>query len=381
MSSVSIFHSIGGFLFLSISILMAFFFSKSRPIVDVIFLVASVNYVIMGLLFFLGVSFSYLESPEDVNYYFSIAVLDLIYFSIVFGIFALFLSQHQITGALRYFANNWVLLVGSGLVIANLLYVAEYFGQPYAIISMRHTPLSEIGWILLSLFLLSYYPRKVSKKTFFWIVFLVLISLPFGARMQPSFAILALIAMVSHLKGKWIAAIFYIIITFLSILIGLFRDLNPDLNGTASLLTGINQGASYRTSAVLLNYYETLSFGQILQNTLSTFILYPLTGTFFTGESVYVNFSLENFRGIQGNGGNIGTLLYFYFGPFFPIVTFLFFLTLCKFKPLNWVVPFLVITSFRWQQYNLIPLIKIIPLIFLLLLVIQIAPKQDRQLT
>lgn len=360
---------------------MAFFFCKSRPIVDVIFLVAGVNYVILAILFFLGISFSYLESLEDVNYYLSIAIFDLIYFCVLFGTLALFFSQHQMTAALRYFANNWVLVFGSGLVIANWLFVAQYFGQPYGIITERHTSLSEIGWILLSLFLLSYYPRKVPKRIIAWIVFLILASLPFGARMQPSFAILALIALVSHSKGKWIAGIVYIIITFLSILMGLLRDLNFDVNGITGLMTGINQGAVYRTSAVILQYYESLSFSQVLQNTLSTFIVYPLTGTFFTGDAVFLNFSLENFTTIQGNGGNIGTLMYFYFGPFFPIITFLFFLALCRFKPLMWIIPLLVVTSFRWQQYNLIPLLKIIPFIFLMLLVIQIVPKKNRHLT
>ena len=381
MSSVSIFHSIGGFLFLSISILMAFFFTKSRPISDVIFLVVAVNYGILAILFFLGISFSYLESSEDVNKYLLIAFFDLIYFSLLFGTLALFFSQHQMTSALRYFANNWILVFGSGLVIANWLYVAPYFGQPYAIITGQHTPLSEIGWILLSLFLLSFYPQKVPKKLIVWVVFLILISLPFGARMQPSFAILALVALVSHLRGKWIAGIFYIMITCLSILIGIVRDLNFDLNGITGLLTGINQGAVFRTSAVLLQYYESLSFGQVSQNTLSTFILYPLTGTFFTGETVFLNLALGDFRGIQGNGGNIGTLMYFYFGPLFPIVTFLFFLALCRFRPLMWIIPLLVVTSFRWQQYNLIPILKIIPLIFLMLLVFQFVPKKKRHLT
>lgn len=382
MSAAFIFQSIGGYLFIGISLLSFLFFVKSQSIIDVIFLVPAVNYLILAALFFLGVSFSYLETEEDTAYYLSVAIFDLTYFCMLFVSLATFISQRQIIKSLRYFANNLVLVFGSVLVILNLLWVARYFGQPYGEIANQHTPLSEIGWILLALFLLSHYPKGTPRPVIFWIACLILISLPFGARMQPSFAILALIALISHFKGKLHAAAAYFCLASLSIWIGILRDLNfSAIDDISNLLAGVNQGAVFRTSAVILQYYESLSSGQVLMNTFSTFLAYPVSGTVFTGEGVFLNYELQAFSPIQGNGGNIGTLMYFYFGPFSLILTVFFFAIVSRYKPLTWIIPLLVVTSFRWQQYNLIPLLKITPLIFMLLIVIQILPRKVMRLS
>ena len=124
-------------------------------------------------------------------------------------------------------------------------------------------------------------------------LFLIMISIPFGARMQPSFGIMAILVYMSQYNGKFKILIIFTLLTVASIIVGTARDLVMDTVNLAPSLQGFNQGAIFRTSAVILQYIEQLSFSERIITTLSTFFLYPITGTLIATEQVYLNLELK----------------------------------------------------------------------------------------
>ena len=196
--------------------------------------------------------------------------------------------------------------------------------------------------------------------------------------MQPSFGIIAILVYMSQYNRKLTILILFTLLTVASIIVGTARDLVMDTASLAPSLLGFNQGAIFRTSAVILQYIEQLSFSERAITTLSTFFLYPITGTVIASEQVYLNLELKKFTPIQGNGGNFGVLMYYYFSYFFPAIIIIAAIILKYFKPFQFLVILAIVTSFRWQQYNFIPILKVTPIICLIIVSIYILPKKRK---
>ena len=362
-------------LFLYVNLIFALFaYYKTSRIFDVVFLVPFCSYSLILIAMSQGVQMSYLEDINDVLYYPFVIVLDFIAYVSLFFAIKLINVQDVLTSAGRLLNHKIIFYFGCVLIILNLIIVFPYLGQPYSVVTSKHTPISEIGWIIVSIYIVLNSRETYVKHYIIITLLLVVFSLPFGARMQPSFGVLSIIIYLSHFVSKTRILLIFLILTAASLIIGVLRDLVL-LDGSAvAILTGFNQGAILRTSSVILQYKESLTVLQSVMNTLATFFLFPVSGTVFTGQEIYLNLELEKFKPIQGNGGNFGTLLYFYFGNLFPLIIFIVTIVLSRIGTLRFLLILAVVTSFRWQQYNFIPLLKIYPFIFVLGVMIHLLP-------
>lgn len=349
---------------------------KTTKIFDVIFLIPIVSYLLILLATLLGVKMSYLEDRIDVSYYQYVIVLDLIAYVSIFFAIKIINVQDVLLSTRRMFNRKIVFYFGCVLISINLIIVLPYLGQPYSVITSKHTPIFELGWILVSMFIVMNSRETYVKYYIIIISILLVFSLPFGARMQPSFGVLSIIIYLSHFLSKTRVLLIFLILTTASLIIGILRDL-VSLDGSAvAIMTGFNQGAILRTSSVILQYKDSLTALQSMMNTLGTFFVFPVSGTVFTGQGVYLNLELEKFKQIQGNGGNLGTLLYFYFGILYPVIIFIVTFVLSRIGAFRFLLILAVVTPFRWQQYNFIPLLKLYPFIFVLGVMIHLLPNR-----
>ena len=364
-------------LFLFVNLIFTLFaYYKTSRIFDVVFLIPFCSYSLILIAMSQGVQMSYLEDINDVLYYPHVILLDLIAYVSLFFAIKLINVQDVLTSAGRLLNQKIIFYFGCILIILNLIIVLPYIGQPYSVVTSKHTPISEIGWVLVSMYIVLNSRETFVKYYIILVMLLVVCSLPFGARMQPSFGVLSILIYLSHYLNKTRILLIFVTLTTASLIIGILRDLILFDGGAVALLTGFNQGAIFRTSSVILQYKESLSLLQSVMNTLGTFFLYPVSGTVFTGHEIYLNLELENFKPIQGNGGNFGTLLYFYFGYLYPLIILLATIALSKIGALRFLLILAVVTSFRWQQYNFIPLLKIYPFIFVLGVMVQLLPRR-----
>lgn len=349
---------------------------KTTKIFDVIFLVPISFYSLIMIATVLNVPMSYLEDTSDVAYYPHVIFLDLVAYTALYFAIKLLKADEVLKSARQFLNQRVIFYFGCVLIILNLIIVFPYLGQPYSVVTSKHTPLSELGWILVAVFIATNSHKAKIQNYIIITLLLILLSLPFGARMQSSFAVMSIIIYLSQFVSKTRILILFFILTTSSLILGVLRDLVLLDRSAVAILTGFNQGAILRTSSVILQYNESLSFLESVINTLGTFFLYPVSGTLFTDQNIYLNIELQNFKPIQGNGGNFGTLMYYYFGTLFPLVILILTIVLYQLNALRFLLIFAVVTSFRWQQYNFIPLLRLYPIIFILGALMQMLPKK-----
>jgi len=362
-------------LIFTIMLLCAAYIYSDRKI-DIIFLVPLISYTLIFIASVNGIPLSYLENQKDISYYNKVIWLDIVAYVTLFYATRITSIDKILKSSYPILHYNWIYIIGLICIIINLCVVLPYLGQPYIIITSKHTPLSEIGWILVAMYIVINSTKSNMKYFVYLTLFLIMISIPFGARMQPSFGIMAILVYMSQYNGKLKILIIFTLLTVASIIVGTARDLITDTVNLAPSLQGFNQGAIFRTSAVILQYIEQLSFSERVITTLSTFFLYPITGTLIATEQVYLNLELKKVTHIQGNGGNFGTLMYYYFSYLFPVIIVITAIILNNLKAFQFVIVLLIVTSFRWQQYNFIPILKIVPIICLMVALIYILPKK-----
>lgn len=375
---LNVWSSISEYTLLLSFVMYVVFYYRTKPMLDVLFLVPFVSYFLLFIAKIFEVPFSYLEDDTDASYYLIVVFLDFVAYVTLFLSLMYFSPVSKILNNSKRLSYRIIFFLGLVLIIVNIAIVLPYFGQPYAVITTKHTPLSEIGWVLVAIFVVvNVNDSKINLYCCIVAVF-VLVSLPFGARMQPSFGVISILCVMSMKGYKHLTLMCFIGLTVSSLFIGILRDLYFDSFEISSILNGFNQGAIFRTSSVILQFYNQTELSDQLINTLGTILLYPFTGTTIVGPEIYLNFELEAFKGIQGNGGNFGTLAYYYFGPIFPFIIFVCILAFSRLSYLNFIIVFMIVTSFRWQQYNIIPLLKVLPMIMLLIMGTYLLPKKQR---
>ena len=288
--------------------------------IDIIFLIPLISYSLIFIASVYEIPLSYLENQKDITYYNKVIWLDIVAYGTLFFSIRIISAEKIIASSYPILHYNLIYITGVICIIINLCVVLPYLGQPYITVTSKHTPLSEIGWILVAISIVINSKNPNIKYYIYIALFLIITSIPFGARMQPSFGIIAILVYMSQYNRKLTILILFTLLTVASIIVGIARDLVMDTASLAPSLLGFNQGAIFRTSAVILQYIEQLSFSERAITTLSTFFLYPITGTVIASEQVYLNLELNKFTLIQGNGGNFGVLMYYYFSYFFPAI-------------------------------------------------------------
>ena len=165
---------------------------------------------------------------------------------------------------------------------------------------------------------------------------------------------------------------FYLILAlviFAGVIVGIARDavgLDVDL---LSAFATINQGASFRTSAVYLMAVNEgfFTIGDRVLSLAVTFVFAWLPSSVFENVG-HLNVRIAQFSDIQGNGGLIGTYLFLFFGYFGSFLFLGSFAYLIN-KAIYWApifVAIIVVTSYRWQLYNLLPVIKTMMVLLLI---------------
>ena len=358
--------NIGLILFFTIFVNLYFYIKIKNPLA-IIFLVAHVNYLILMVAFLLGVPFSYLETLEERNIYDTVVVLDLLFF-LILGVFLPDYKFRSDDFESRIWVSSKALSwIGTAGIIFNIIVVFQYLGLPYGEFHNKHTIFSEIGWFLCSLSIL--FDKRltlVSKKTFI-LSLLAIISLAFGARLQVSFFIVAFLVRFVFPVSKTYLYLLLFLITCGGILYGVLRDMVGLVLDLEGVFSSINQGASLRTSAVYLIAINEgfFSLGDRFFASIMTFFLLWIPSSFIDQSAAQINIKITDFSDIQGNGGFIGTYIYLFFGY---IGSFLFPYTLANLvKYMINISPIfvaaLVVTIYRWQLYNLIPVIKVMLLL------------------
>ena len=173
-------------LLFSVNIIFTLLRIKTTKIFDVIFLIPIVSYLLILFATLLGVKMSYLEDRIDVSYYQYVIVLDLIAYVSIFFAIKIINVQDVLMSTRRMFNRKIVFYFGCVLICINLIIVLPYLGQPYSVITSKHTPIFELGWILVSMFIVMN-SHEVHQVLHYYYLILVVFSLPFGARIQPSF--------------------------------------------------------------------------------------------------------------------------------------------------------------------------------------------------
>tara|TARA_B110000211_G_C14070379_1_gene549670 strand:- start:1946 stop:2716 length:771 start_codon:yes stop_codon:yes gene_type:complete len=250
--------------------------------------------------------------------------------------------------------------------------------MPYSEVHDKHTVFSEVGWLLCALSLL--FDKRLSflSKRSVLLYILMFLSLIFGARLQVSFFIIAFLIRFLFPVSKVYFYFSLALVICVGILAGVLRDLvgfELDIKDTFST---INQGASLRTSAVYLMAVNEGFFtaGDRFLAAVVTFIFSWLPSFVFDNVG-HLNLRIMQFSMIQGNGGFIGSYLFLffgYFGSFLFITSFSYLINNAIYRAPIFVA-LLITTSYRWQLYNLLPVIKVIMLLLFLSLIFKLIKK------
>lgn len=359
--------NLGSMLILLISINFYFFIRIKNPL-SVIFLISHFNYLILFFIFLLNIPFSYLERQNERDIYDTVILLDLVFYFVL----GVFLTRSNFD--FRWFARElWIpvhilYLLGAFFVILNLIAVLRYLGLPYSEYYDKHTIFSEIGWILLALYMLFDERLKFISIQSAFLYLLMIISIFFGARLQISFFIIAFLIRFVLPTSKIYLYFSLALIIFAGIFIGIFREL-IGLNSVESIFSTINQGASLRTSALYLLAVNEgfFSIGDRVLTAAATFI-FAWVPSFVFENLGHLNERITQYAQIQGNGGFIGTYLFLffgYFGSFLFVATFAYAVNKAIIRAPIFVA-IIIVSSYRWQLYNLLPLMKIMMVLLLL---------------
>lgn len=338
-------------------LLFLYFYFRTKSILAIIFLVASVNYIILTIVGWLGLPFSYLQNEHFFNYYDDVAFFDLVFFSI------LYILVHNISILIK--PNNqfalFLFLLGCLLVITNLLFVLPFLGQEYIQTFDKQTSLNEYGWLCLSLWLLFYEGSfyRIKNISIFIVCLLFVFSLLFGARLQLSMFVLAFFVKYFNILKKNKIFIIYLIFVIGGILLGILRDLTTDNLNIEYIFSTINQGASLHASSVYLSAIDENYFtsSQRLMLPIYTFVLSPFLSLDTLPNYISTQSYILNYSNIQGNGGMIGFYVYFYFGILGLVIVPIVFSLLSRFSLTAIAI---IVLSFRWQLYNLAPFLKVL---------------------
>jgi hypothetical protein len=226
-----------------------------------------------------------------------------------------------------------------------------------------------LGWLFLALAILFDKRLSLTSKKSMLLYALMICSILLGARLQISFFIVAfLIRFVFPVSRLF----FYFSLAFVvcaGIFVGIVRDVFGIDMSLEYVFSTINQGASLRTSAVYLMAINEGFFGihdRILAS-LATFVFAWLPSSVF-GSVGHLNIRITQYSEIQGNGGFIGTYLFLYFGLIgsFLFTAALAFATNRAIIKAPIFAAAILVTSYRWQLYNLLPVLKIMFLLFLI---------------
>lgn len=359
---------LGSMLFLLCCMNLYFFIRIKNPL-SVIFLISHFNYLILFIVFYLDLPFSYLEQQNEREVYDAVVLLDFIFY-LILGISLTRSSfDFSLQGRKLWVPTTVLYWFGVFCVIVNLVAVVRYIGLPYLEYHGKHTIFSELGWLFLALAILFDKRLSLTSKKSMLLYALMICSILLGARLQISFFIVAfLIRFVFPVSRLF----FYFSLAFVvcaGIFVGIVRDVFGIDMSLEYVFSTINQGASLRTSAVYLMAINEGFFGihdRILAS-LATFVFAWLPSSVF-GSVGHLNIRITQYSEIQGNGGFIGTYLFLYFGLIgsFLFTAALAFATNRAIIKAPIFAAAILVTSYRWQLYNLLPVLKIMFLLFLI---------------
>jgi hypothetical protein len=355
-----------------------FFFIKIKNPLSVIFLVTHFNYIILVVVFFLELPFSYLEQQRERDIYDTVVLLDFVFYLILGISLTRSKFDFSLVGHKLSIPTHVLYWLGVLCIMLNLFVVSRYIGMPYSEVHDRHTVFSEVGWLLCALSLL--FDKRLSflSKRSVLLYILMFLSLLFGARLQVSFFIIAFLIRFLFPVSKVYFYFSLALVICVGILAGVLRDLvgfELDIKDTFST---INQGASLRTSAVYLMAVNEGFFtaGDRFLVAVVTFLFSWLPSFVFDNVG-HLNLRIMQFSMIQGNGGFIGSYLFLffgYFGSFLFITSFSYLINNAIYRAPIFVA-LLITTSYRWQLYNLLPVIKVIMILLFLSLVFKLIKK------
>lgn len=359
-----------------------YYFVKIKSPLSVIFLIAHFNYLILYCVYFLELPFSYLEQQNERAMYGTAVLLDFVFYLVLGILFRRTQFSFSSLGRHQWIPANALYVLGVICVIVNLIAVYRFMGLPYSEYHDKHTSFNEVGWVLCSVWLLfDSENRLISTKTMF-LYLLFIASVFFGARLQISFFVIALLIRFVLPYSKFHAYMSLAFFVFVGVLVGVARDvvgLQTDLN---SVFSTINQGASLRTAAVFLMAIDA-GFFNISDRILAagaTFLLGWVPSSLLENVG-HLNVRITEFSEIQGNGGLIGSYLFFFFGSFggFAFVALLGYLVRKAVHRVPILIAILIVTSYRWQLYNVIPVIKVLLLLLILSAVWKFLKEVDRK--
>lgn len=364
-----------GFMLILLITMNFYFFIRIKNPLSVIFLISHFNYLILFIIYLLGLQFSYLEQGQERDIYDTVVLLDFVFY-LILGI-SLTRSNFDFIsfGQKLWIPNRAIYWLGVFCVILNLFSVYRYIGLPYIEYHDKHTIFSELGWMLCALALLfDKNLRFISKKSLF-LYLLMIMSIFFGARLQVSFFIIAFLIRFILPASKLYFYFSLALVVCAGILVGIIRDMvGLDVN-IESLFSTINQGASLRTSAVYLMAVNEGFFttGDRVLSMAATFLFAWLPSSIFDNVA-HLNVRITQFSMIQGNGGFIGPYLFLffgYYGSFLFVATMAYVINVAIYRaPIFAAI--IVATSYRWQLYNILPVMKIIMVLLLLCCVFKV---------
>lgn len=374
-----------GFMLILLMATNFYFFVTIKNPLSVVFLVAHFNYLILCAVFFLELPFSYLEQKRERDVYDTVVLLDFVFY-LILGI-CLIRSKFDfgMLGHKLWIPAHVLYSLGVFCVILNLSAVFRYIGLPYMEYHDKHTVFAEVGWVFCALWLLFDAENRFLSKKSVLLYLLMITSMFFGARLQVSFFIIALLIRFVFSSSKLYFYLSLALVIFGGVIVGIVRDvvgLDVDLE---SVFSTINQGASLRTSAVYLMAVNEgfFTIGDRVLSSTATFLFAWLPSSFFENVG-HLNVKITQFSQIQGNGGFIGPYLFLffgYFGSFLFIASFVYLINKAIYRAPIFVA-IIAVTSYRWQLYNVLPVIKVMMVLLLLCCMFKVIKEisQQRQL-
>lgn len=358
-----------GFMLILLIAMNFYFFIRIKNPLSVIFLISHFNYLILFIIYFLSIPFSYLEQQQERDIYDTVVLLDFVFY-LILGI-SLTRSNFDFSlfGRKLWMPNRAMYWLGVFCVILNLFAVFRYIGLPYMEYHDKHTIFSELGWMLCALALLFDKRIRVISKKSVLLYLLMIMSIFFGARLQVSFFIIAFLIRFILPASKVYFYFCLALVVCAGILVGIARDMVGLDVSIESLFSTINQGASLRTSAVYLMAVNEgfLTVGDRALSTAATFVFAWLPSSIFDNVA-HLNERITQFSMIQGNGGFIGPYLFLFFGYYgsFLFITIMAYLINKAIYRAPIFAAIIVSTSYRWQLYNILPVMKIMMVLLFL---------------
>ena len=118
--------------------------------IDIIFLVPLISYTLIFIASVYAIPLSYLENQKDITYYNKVIWLDIVAYVTLFYAIRIISIEKILNSIYPILHYSWIYIIGAVCIVINLCVVLPYLGQPYIIITSKHTALAEIGWILVA---------------------------------------------------------------------------------------------------------------------------------------------------------------------------------------------------------------------------------------